>query len=372
MTADSVRVGLGTRAYDIVIGEGLLERAGELLRPHLARDRVFIVTDRNVRQAQGKRLSIALKRAGLQAEAVVLAPGEPTKSVRQLERLLNKLSELGAERGDLILAFGGGVVGDLAGFAAAIYQRGCRYAQAPTTLLAQVDSAVGGKTGINIAAGKNLAGAFHQPVLVVSDIGALSTLPDREMRAGYAEIVKYGALGDAAFFDWLVRYGGEVLARQPAALMHAIKRSCEMKAAIVVADEREAGRRALLNLGHTFGHALEAAAGYSDRLLHGEAVAAGMGLAFDYSASMGVCEASDAERLKAHLRACGLPAGLEGPAAGLAAPADFLKFMRADKKSAGGSITLILARRLGEAIIAAGADPDAILKFLEAKTAERA
>jgi 3-dehydroquinate synthase len=372
MSVQSITVGLGARSYDIVIGEALLDQAGERLAPLLSRPRVFVVTDRNVRRAQGGRLKKALNSAGIAVETVALAPGEASKSLRRLEGLLNRFAELGVERADLIVAFGGGVVGDLAGFAAAVWQRGCRFAQIPTTLLAQVDSAVGGKTAVNIAAGKNLAGAFHQPAIVLADLDALATLPDREMRAGYAEIVKYGALGDTAFFDWLERHGPDVLARSPQALMRAVRRCCEMKAAIVAADEREGGARALLNFGHTFGHALEAAAGFSDRLLHGEAVAAGLGLAFDFSAAEGLCERSDAARLKSHLRAAGLPAGIEGPAA-VGATADTLfARMRVDKKSSGGAMTLILARRIGEAFVAQGVDESRLLRFLETKTVERA
>lgn len=371
MSADTVTVRLGGRSYDIVIGETLLDRAGEALRPFLSRDRAFVITDRHVRRAQGARLANSLNAAGVKSQWMVLAPGEASKSIRTLERLLNRLSSLGADRRDLIVAFGGGVVGDAAGFAAAVYQRGCPFAQIPTTLLAQVDSAVGGKTAVNIRAGKNLVGAFHQPVLVLSDLSALATLANREMRAGYAEIVKYGALGDAGFFDWLDRHSGEVLARKPEALRHAVRRSCEMKAAVVANDERETGARALLNLGHTFGHALEAAAGFSERLLHGEAVAAGLGLAFDYSVSEGLCDPAEAERAKRHLRAAGLPAGFEGPAAGLSTPDALLALMRADKKSSAGAVTLILARRIGEAFIAPGADEARVLKFLQSKMAER-
>ncbi len=370
MDDETVAVSLADRSYNIVIGQRLIERAGEFLRPHLSRNRVFVVTDRNVRRALGPRLSGSLTRAGIEFHQIALAPGEGAKSLRQLERLLSKLAELGVERNDLIAAFGGGVVGDLAGFAAAVYMRGCRFAQLATSLLAQVDSAVGGKTGVNLAAGKNLAGAFHQPVLVLSDIDALETLPEREFRAGLAEIVKYGALGDSTFFDWIERDAPQIVGRDPAALMRAIRRSCTMKAAIVAEDEREHGRRALLNLGHTFAHALEAAAGYSDQLLHGEAVAAGMGLAFDYSVDRLLCPAADAARLKALLRRFGLPAGLEGPAAALADPADLLSLMRADKKADGG-LTLVLVRRLGEAFLAPRADEALLLAFLGGKSTER-
>lgn len=371
MSDDIVNVRLGPRAYDIVIGADVLERAGALLKPHASQGRVFVVSDRNVWRAQGPRLAASLKRAGLEFAKIVVAPGEATKSFRGLERLLNTLIESGAERSDLVVAFGGGVVGDLAGLAAALMKRGCRSAQVPTSLLAMADSAIGGKTAINVAAGKNLVGAFHQPAIVLADVGALQTLPDRDMRAGYAEIVKYGAMADAGFFAWLEANAPQILARDPAALIHAVKRACEMKAAIVAEDERDEGRRLLLNLGHTFGHALEAAAGYSGRLLHGEAVAAGMGLAFDFSVTRGLCRVEDARRLKSHLRAAGLPAGVEDAAAGHANASELLALMRRDKKAAGGALALVLARRIGEAFVAQCADEPALLEFLEAKTAER-
>jgi 3-dehydroquinate synthase len=370
MTFERVTVGLGERAYEIVIGAGALDQAGALLTPHLSRARTVVVTDANVFAAQGKRLAAALSAAGVAAETIILKPGEPTKSFDELQRLVGKLIDLEVERGDLIIAFGGGVIGDLAGFAASIVKRGCRYAQIPTSLLAQVDSAVGGKTAINVAQGKNLVGAFHQPSIVIADIDALKTLPARELRAGYAEIVKYGALGDPAFFAWLERNGNLVLAGDAKARAYAVTRACEMKAAIVARDERESGARALLNLGHTFAHALEAAFGYSDALLHGEAVAAGMGLAFDFSASEGLCPPDDARRLKALLSVAGLPAGIcDIPEAARIAPERFLAHMRADKKAKAGAMTLILVRGLGKAYIAANASEDAVLAFLREKSA---
>lgn len=372
MTEDRLTVGLGARAYDIVIGERVLENAGALITPLLNRKRTVIVTDANVFAAQGKRLTSALAAAGISAETVILAPGEATKSFAELERLTSRLADLEIDRRDLILAFGGGVVGDLAGFAAAILKRGCRYGQIPTSLLAQADSAVGGKTAINIAQGKNLVGAFHQPAIVLADTGALETLPPRELRAGYAEIVKYGALGDAAFFEWLETNGSALLNGNAAARAHAVRRSCEMKAAIVAADERETGERALLNLGHTFGHALEAALGYSSALLHGEAVAAGMGLAFDYSVHIGECPAADAGRLKKLLQEAGLPPDLAGARLPQDVTAERLvELMRQDKKANAGAMTLILARGIGKAYIAPAASEAGILSFLRAQLSRK-
>lgn len=366
MTTDICPVRIGAGGYDIHIGEGLLEQAGALLAPRLARPFTVIVTDRHVDQAQGARLEIGLAAAGVDFRKIVLEPGEHAKSMRSLEALLEALIDLGVERRDMILALGGGVVGDLTGFAAAILRRGCRFAQIPTTLLAQVDSAVGGKTAVNSAKGKNLIGVFHQPDIVIADITALSTLPERELKAGYAEIVKYGALGDEPFFAWLEKRGGDLLAGDAAARRVAVKRSCETKAEIVGADERETGARALLNLGHTFGHALEASFGYSDKLLHGEAVAAGMALAFDFSVYRRNCPPADASRLKAHLAAVGLPAGLKDiSSASLFSADELLSRMMQDKKVEGGALTLILLRRLGEAFIEKDVDAAAILDFLK-------
>ena len=366
MTTDICPVRIGSGGYDIHIGEGLLERAGALLSPRLARPFTVIVTDRHVDAAQGSRLEHGLASAGINCRKIVIEPGESAKSMRGAEALLENLISLGVERRDLILAFGGGVVGDLVGFAASILRRGCRFAQIPTTLLAQVDSAVGGKTAVNSAQGKNLIGAFHQPEIVIADIGALATLPAREVTAGYAEIVKYGALGDEPFFAWLEKRGSDLLNGDAAARRIAVKRSCETKAEIVGSDEREAGVRALLNLGHTFGHALEATLGYSENLLHGEAVAAGMALAFDFSVARKICSPADAERLKAHLAASGLPTGLKDiPGAPEISAAELLAHMMQDKKVENGAITLILVRRLGEAFIEKGADTAAILDFLK-------
>lgn len=372
MKEHTITVGLNARAYDIVIGEGVLDEAGARLGPFLSRPRVIVVTDENVRAAQGARLDAALEKAGLSSESIVLAPGEATKNFQTLETLLDRLLDLEVDREDLIIAFGGGVVGDIAGFAAAILRRGCRYAQIPTSLLAQVDSAVGGKTGVNMRQGKNLVGAFHQPQIVLSDVGVLDTLARRERVAGYAEIVKYAAIGDAEFFAWLEANGAAAIDAGPEARIAAIKRACEMKAAIVAADERETGERALLNLGHTFGHALEAALGYRGALLHGEAVAAGMGLAFDFSVREGVCAGADARRLKTHLRSVGLPAAIEDIPAARGVTADtLLTLMRQDKKITAGALALILARGIGDAYILRDAPADKILSFLQEKTARK-
>ncbi len=366
MTVDRLTVSLGTRSYEIAVGDDVIDNAPAHLGPLLKRPFVAIVTDAHVEAAQGSRLRRALASGGVASETVILPPGEATKSFAQLEDLCETLLGFGVERGDLVIAFGGGVIGDLTGFAASMLRRGCRFAQMPTTLLAQVDSAVGGKTAINARHGKNLIGAFHQPAIVLADIAALETLPARELRAGYAEIVKYGALGDSAFFAWLEAHGAKLIAGDRTARREAVLQSCAAKARIVAADEREEGERALLNLGHTFGHALEAAFGYSEKLLHGEAVAAGMGLAFDFSVSEGLCAAADAERLKNHLKASGLPAGLSD----IAGARDFsaealLAFMLQDKKVEHGRLTLILARRIGEAFIARDVAADKVRRFLD-------
>ena len=360
----TVHVDLGERAYDVLIGPGLLDAAGARLRPLVRRDRVAVVSDQTVWGLHGARLTQALEAAGLAVHPVVLPPGEQTKSFAGLEALCDALLALELDRGDLIVAFGGGVIGDLAGFAAAIYKRGADFVQIPTTLLAQVDSSVGGKTAIDTPRGKNLVGAFHQPRLVLADLDVLSTLPDREMRAGYAEVLKYGLLGDAAFFAWLEAHGRAVLAREPEALARAVERSVEMKAEIVIADEREAGRRALLNLGHTFAHALEAETGYGEALLHGEAVGLGSAMAFRYSAAAGLCDAQDAARAVEAVAAAGLPARLSDLGDRRFAADDLLRHMAQDKKAEGGRLTFILARRAGEAFVARDVNPAEMRDFL--------
>jgi len=360
----SVPVGLGARAYDVLIGPGLLDAAGAHIAPLLKRGRTAVVADATVAGLHGDRLVASLARAGVAASLITIPPGEESKSFEGLAELSDRLLALELDRGDLIVALGGGVVGDLAGFAASIYKRGIDFIQIPTTLLAQVDSSVGGKTAIDTPRGKNLIGAFHQPRLVLADLDVLSTLPDREMACGMAEVIKYGLLGDAGFCDWLEANITAVLARQPDPLAEAVRRCVAMKAEIVAEDEKEAGRRALLNLGHTFGHALEAETGYGDALKHGEAVAAGCALAFRYSAAQGLCPAADAARAETLLAAAGLPVRMD-QTAGHPYRADALvAHMAQDKKAEGGAITLVLARALGEAFVARNVDPGPLRTFL--------
>jgi 3-dehydroquinate synthase len=359
-----VRVGLGARAYEVVIGPGLLDAAGAAIAPFAPRRRAAVVSDETVWGLHGERLSDALESGELDALPVVIPPGEGSKSFAGLEDLCDRLLALELDRGDLVVAFGGGVVGDLAGFAAAIYKRGVDFVQIPTTLLAQVDSSVGGKTAIDTPRGKNLIGAFHQPRLVLADLSVLETLPAREMRAGYAEVIKYGLLGDFGFFEWLEAEAPGVLALRPEALGRAVARSVQMKAEIVAEDEREAGRRALLNLGHTFGHALEAETGYGEALLHGEAVAAGMAMAFRFSAALGLCPAQDAERASRAIAAAGLPVRLSDIRPEPFPAERLIAHMGQDKKAEGGRLTFILARRLGEAFVAKDVDPAPLRDFL--------
>jgi len=365
----AIPVGLGDRAYEVVVGSGLIDRAGERIRPLLKRDRVAVVTDRNVSDHHGERLAVALEKAGIATDVLVIPPGEQTKSWEGLSELTDQLLQLELDRGDMIVAFGGGVVGDLTGFAAAVYKRGIDFIQIPTTLLAQVDSSVGGKTAIDTPRGKNLIGAFHQPRLVLADLDVLATLPEREMRCGYAEVIKYGMLGDAAFFAWCEEHGCKVVHADNAALAHAVVRSVEMKAEIVEADEKEAGRRALLNLGHTFAHALEAENGYGEALKHGEAVGAGCALAFRFSAHLGHCSPADADRVEAALKTAGLPTRL-GDVSGHPFAADrLIGHMAQDKKAEGGALTFVLARAIGDAFVAKGVAADALHAFLIAEGA---
>ncbi len=359
-----VPVALGERSYEVLIGEGLLSRAGTLIGPHLRRPLTAIVTDENVARHHLEALRQGLAGTGVASEAIVLAPGEASKSFAELANLCDRLLGAGIERGDCIIALGGGVIGDLTGFAAAIVRRGIGFIQVPTTLLAQVDSSVGGKTGINSSLGKNLIGAFHQPRLVIVDSAVLSTLPRRELAAGYAEVVKYGLIGDSNFFAWLEANAGELFAGHRGARAHAIQVSCQAKARIVAADETETGVRALLNLGHTFGHAFEAAAGYGEQLLHGEAVAAGMAMAFRFSERIGACRPGTAERVAAHLASVGLPTGPRDLPVDLPGPDGLLAIMRQDKKARDGRLTLILARDIGEAFIAPDVADEDILSFL--------
>jgi 3-dehydroquinate synthase len=350
-----IAVALGARAYDIHVGRGLLARAGELASPVLGQRRVFIVTDSNVAPLYLAPLTANLEAAGIRADHVIVPAGEASKDFAHLEHVLDAMLAAKCERRTMIVALGGGVVGDLAGFAASVLLRGVDFIQIPTTLLSQVDSSVGGKTGINTKAGKNLVGAFHQPRLVLADTDVLSTLPRRELLAGYAEVAKYGLLGDAAFWSWLESNGSAALAGDEKAhdlLRTAIVTSCEAKARIVAADEKESGERALLNLGHTFGHAFEAEIGYGGELLHGEAVAIGMILAFALSARLGLAPSADAERIRSHFAEVGLPTeppkrGPRGPVT----PAALMAHMTQDKKMKDGKLTFVLARGIGKAFL---------------------
>ncbi|MEM6538488.1 MAG: 3-dehydroquinate synthase [Pseudomonadota bacterium] len=369
-TAQTVRVALNApaadRSYDVVIGQDLLASAGEMITPLLQRPRVAVVSDSLVMGHHGETLKKSLSTQNIEASFFSLPPGEATKSFSHLNELLEGLIAEGIERSDLIIAFGGGVIGDLVGLAAALLRRGCRFVQIPTTLLAQVDSSVGGKTAINATNGKNLIGAFHQPSLVIADISLLSTLPTRHLLAGYAEVVKYGALGDRQFFDWLSAHGKSALSSDKEALANAVETSVVAKAAIVAEDETEQGRRKLLNLGHTFGHAFEAAFGYSDAVLHGEAVALGMTLAFRYSVRRGHCSAQEAKTFEDHLSAVGLPSRLSDLPNSNAdlSPSNLVRLMAQDKKMSAGKLSLILARSIGDAFIADGADFGDLEDFL--------
>lgn len=360
----AVSVALGARTYDVLIGRDLLADAGRLIASRLPGAKCGIVTDGTVASHHLKALEAGLHPAVKVAGSIVLPAGEATKSFRELGPLCERLLELGLERGDLVVAFGGGVIGDLAGFAAGILRRGVRFVQIPTTLLAQVDSSVGGKTGINTPQGKNLIGVFHQPSLVLADTGVLATLSAREMRAGYAEVAKYGLLGDATFFAWLEKNWQGVFALKPDALEHAIETSVKAKAAIVARDEHETGDRALLNLGHTFGHALEAWTGYSDRLLHGEGVAIGMALALRFSEELGLCPPGTAARGAAHLEAVGLPTRIGDIPGGKADADELVRLMAQDKKVQQGKATFILVRGIGEAFVTRDVDPAKVRDFL--------
>ena len=360
-----INVALGDRSYPVHIGPGLVADLGPLVAPLLGRPWVALVTDANVAAAHLAPAQAALEGAGIRVSTLVLDPGEASKSWAGLARLTEWLIAEGIERSDHIVALGGGVVGDLVGFAASIVKRGCRFIQVPTTLLAQVDSSVGGKTAINVAAGKNMIGAFHQPALVVIDPATLATLPLRDLRAGYAEVVKYGLIDDAAFFAWCEANGAALLQGNRDAQAHAIAHSIAAKARIVAADERETKDvRALLNLGHSFGHALEAETGYSDALLHGEAVAAGVALAYAFSAAQGLCGAADVARVRTHFAAVGLPHDLAS--AGVAAAGETLAaHMAHDKKVRGGRLPLILTRGIGQAFVTEDYGLDGIAAFLD-------
>ncbi|MDQ0390739.1 3-dehydroquinate synthase [Labrys monachus] len=366
----TVPVVLGERSYEISIGPGLLAEAGTRIAALAPQARLAIVTDTNVAGLHLATLAESLDRAGLAHQTVTVEPGEASKSFTTFARVCEDLIATRVERGDLVVAFGGGVIGDLAGFAAAVIRRGMRFVQIPTSLLAQVDSSVGGKTGINSRHGKNLVGAFHQPSLVLADTSVLDTLSKREFRAGYAEVAKYGLINDAAFFGWLERRWRDVMAGG-AAREEAIAISCRSKAGIVARDETETGERALLNLGHTFGHALEAVTGYdSRRLVHGEGVAIGMVLAHEFSARLGLCSQETPSRVAAHLAEVGLPTRI-GQIPGGAGSADALMTaITQDKKVKRGRLTFILTRGIGESFIADDVDPAAVRHFLAEKLAD--
>ena len=359
-----VRVGLGDRAYDIVIGHGLIAEAGARIAAAFPGVRVAIVTDKNVAGHHLASLQASLGAAGIAHATVVMEPGERTKSFDALQHVVDAVLAARLERGDLVVAFGGGVIGDLAGFAAAIVRRGMRFVQMPTSLLAQVDSSVGGKTGINSSHGKNLVGSFHQPSLVLSDTDVLDTLSEREFRAGYAEVAKYGLIDRPQFFAWLEQNWAEVFAGGPART-EAIAESCRAKAEVVARDELETGDRALLNLGHTFGHALEAATGYdSARLVHGEGVAVGMALAHRFSARMNLASPDDAQRVEAHLKTVGLPYRLDHIAGELPGADGLMDYIAQDKKVSRGALTFILTRGVGQAFVAKDVPAAEVRSFL--------
>ncbi|NKX46496.1 3-dehydroquinate synthase [Roseicyclus persicicus] len=360
----TVHVPLGERAYDVRIGAGLLARAGAEIAPLLRRKRVWIVTEETVAGLHLATLEAGLAAGGVTSAALVLPPGEGTKSWPHLIRVVDWLLAEKVERRDVVVAFGGGVIGDLVGFAAAILRRGVRFVQVPTSLLAQVDSSVGGKTGINTEHGKNLVGSFHQPSLVLADIDVLGTLAPRDFLAGYGEVAKYGLLGDAGFFDWLEVNGPALAAGDAGLRAEAVRHSVQMKADIVVRDETEQGDRALLNLGHTFGHALEAATGYSDRLLHGEGVAIGCALAFQLSARLGLCSQEDPSRVRAHLAAMGMRRDLSEIPGDLPGVEGLLGLMAQDKKVQDGRLRFILARGVGQAFVADDVPTDAVRAVL--------
>jgi 3-dehydroquinate synthase len=359
----TVPVALGERSYDIVIGKGVIDQAGAYIRSRLPKAKACIVTDANVAARHLGTLEKALRHSDITASAIVVPPGEASKSFDIFEQVIDQVISGRYERGDVIVALGGGVVGDLSGFVAGVVRRGMRFVQIPTTLLAQVDSSVGGKTGINTRHGKNLVGLFHQPHLVLADTGVLDTLPERDFRAGYAEVAKYGLIDNADFFTWLEANWRDVFAGGPART-EAIAVSCRSKAAIVARDETETGDRALLNLGHTFGHAIEAAAGFSTKLVHGEGVAIGMVLAHDFSARLNQMSPDDADRVRAHLRAVGLPTRLSEVPGGVPDVNGFMELIGQDKKVQRGALTFILSRGIGQSFVAKDVPAEAVKSFL--------
>ncbi len=362
---ETVHVPLGARAYDVLIGPGLMAEAGALIQPLLPRLRVAIVTETRVAALHLDALRSGLSAVGIDSVVLELPPGEATKGWAHLEQVTEWLLDQKIERRDVVVALGGGVIGDLVGFACAILRRGVRFVQVPTSLLAQVDSSVGGKTGINTSQGKNLAGAFHQPSLVLADTDALSTLAARDFLAGYGEVMKYGLLGDSAFFEWLEEHAPAMAAGDMGLRVAAVRRSVEMKAEIVTRDETEQGERALLNLGHTFCHALEAATGYSDRLLHGEGVAIGCGLAYELSARLGLCSQESPSRVRAHLKAMGMKTDLKDIPGDLPDSEALLNLMGQDKKVVAGTLNFVLARGIGDAFVTSDVPRDVVLGVLQ-------
>jgi len=354
---------LGERSYRIDIGDGLLSRAGTLLEKHITQDRVFVVTDENVHRHHWEVLEQALRKSGFETKLRVLPAGEGTKSFSQLQALTDWLLGSGVDRKSTVIAFGGGVIGDLVGFAAAITMRGIDFIQIPTTLLSQVDSSVGGKTGINTEFGKNLVGAFHQPKHVLIDVATLDTLPKRQILSGYAEVVKYALIGDDDFFNWCDEHGPALIEGDKQARQYAIYKSCEHKARVVAADEREQGKRALLNLGHTFGHAFEAETGYGEALFHGEAVAIGTVMAFDLSCRLGFCAKDDLERVQAHFKKTGLRVSLEGLVDESWSVQKLLEHMGRDKKTEAGVLHFVLVKGIGDGFLYS-AVPDDVLRAI--------
>ncbi|MCF1473827.1 3-dehydroquinate synthase [Agrobacterium vitis] len=360
-----VHVPLGERAYDILIGDGLIGRAGGEISTRIKGRKAAIVTDENVGALYHGALMDSLEADGFEAVSLTLPAGEKTKSFEHLTKVCDVLLEARIERNDVVIALGGGVIGDLTGFAAGIVRRGVRFVQIPTSLLSQVDSSVGGKTGINARQGKNLVGIFNQPDLVLADTAVLNTLSEREFRAGYAEVAKYGLIDKPEFFDWLERNWREVFAGG-AARTQAIALSCQAKADVVVADEREHGRRALLNLGHTFGHALEAATGYdSRRLVHGEGVAIGMVMAHEFSARLNLASPDDAKRVESHLKEVGLPTRISEIPGDMPPAEELMKAIAQDKKVKGGQLTFILTHGIGQSFVADDVPSSQVLSFLQ-------
>ncbi len=366
---ERLRVELGDRSYDILIGPGLVEGCGTAIRDAIGKRRCWIVTDETVAPLYLAKTEASMRDAGLSVSSIVLPAGEATKSFPMVERVIGEVLDGAPERSAALVALGGGVIGDITGFAASAILRGISFVQIPTTLLSQVDSSVGGKTGINTRHGKNLVGAFYQPKLVIADTGVLDTLPRRELLAGYAEVVKYGLIRDPGFFAWLEENGADLIAGNMEARKHAVKTSCAAKAAVVAEDEREQDVRALLNFGHTFGHALEAETGFSAELLHGEAVSIGMIMAFELSERLGLCPAPDVARVKAHFADVGLPMALPTAQGRRWNAATLVAHMGHDKKVKDGRVTFILVRGIGDAFIARDIDLAEVERLLAGRIA---